>query len=371
MDDLQQARAAIDEIDAEMAALFERRMQAVGQVARYKAATGKPVFDPAREDAVIAKNTARLQDETLRGYYRSFLQQAMAVSRAYQRQLLGRDVAAYQGVEGAWSYIALRKLLPAAKPRAFATWAEVCEAVAAGDAGYGVLPFENSSAGDVSAVLDLLYAHPELAIVRMFDLPIRQDLLALPGAQLSDIRLVISHQQALAQSSAFLQSRKLPTRAWGNTADAARHVAESGDKTLAAIASAQTAELYGLEILAPGVNEDGDNTTRFLVIARADAAAPVPPAAGRRMALLFTVDHKPGKLAEVIRLIGEQGFNMENIKSRPLPHVPFEYYFYVQLVCPDTDAPARCAALCDALQNLCRTLRSLGVFETGPDETPL
>ena len=89
------------------------------------------------------------------------------------------------------------------------------------------------------------------------------------------------------------------------------------------------------------------------------------------MALLFTVDHKPGKLAEVIRLIGEQGFNMENIKSRPLPHVPFEYYFYVQLVCPDTDAPARCAALCDALQSLCRTLRSLGVFETGPDETPL
>ena len=168
-----------------------------------------------------------------------------------------------------------------------------------------------------------------------------------------------------------MQSRKLPTRAWGNTADAARHVAESGDKTLAAIASAQTAELYGLEILAPGVNEDGDNTTRFLVIARTDAAAPVPPAAGRRMALLFTVDHKPGKLAEVIRLIGEQGFNMENIKSRPLPHVPFEYYFYVQLVCPDTDAPARCAALCDALQNLCRTLRSLGVFETGPDETPL
>ena len=115
MDDLQQARAAIDEIDAEMAALFERRMQAVGQVARYKAATGKPVFDPAREDAVIAKNTARLQDETLRGYYRSFLQQAMAVSRAYQRQLLGRDVAAYQEVEGAWSHIALRKLLPAAK----------------------------------------------------------------------------------------------------------------------------------------------------------------------------------------------------------------------------------------------------------------
>ena len=108
MDQLQQARAAIDEIDAQMAALFERRMEAVGQVAQYKAATGKPVFDAAREDAVLAKNTARLQNEELRPYYRQVLQNMMAVSRSYQRKLLGRDVAAYQGVQGAWSHIPLR-----------------------------------------------------------------------------------------------------------------------------------------------------------------------------------------------------------------------------------------------------------------------
>ena len=90
------------------------------------------------------------------------------------------------------------------------------------------------------------------------------------------------------------------------------------------------------------------------------------------MALLFTVDHKPGKLADVIRIIGEKGFNMENIKSRPLPHVSFEYYFYVQLVCPDSEAPARCAALLKSLGETCRTLRSLGVFETAPaDRDPL
>ena len=321
---------------------------------------------------MLDKNTARLQDEALRPYYRRFLQQAMAVSRAYQRQLLGRDVAAYQGGQGAWSHIALCRLLPFAKARAYATWADVCDAVEAGDAQYGVLPFENSNAGDVSTVMDLLYARPGLTVARMADLPIRQDLLALPGATLAGIRTVISHQQALAQSSPFLKSHDLAARPWGNTADAARHVAESGDRTLAAIASAQTAELYGLQILVKGVNEDGDNTTRFLVVTRTDAAAPLPPAPGRRLALLFTVDHKPGKLATVIRLIGEQGFNMENIKSRPLPHVPFEYYFYVQLVCPEQGTPSRCGALLQSLEEVCRTVRLLGVFETGPaEEAPL
>ena len=111
MDQLQQARAQIDEIDAKMAALFEQRMQAVGQVAQYKARTGKQVFDPAREALVLEKNTARVQNPELQPYYREFLKKALAVSRAYQHVLIGQDVAAYQGVEGAWSHIALRQLI--------------------------------------------------------------------------------------------------------------------------------------------------------------------------------------------------------------------------------------------------------------------
>ena len=242
MDQLQQARAQIDEIDAKMAALFEQRMQAVGQVAQYKARTGKQVFDPAREALVLEKNTARVQNPELQPYYREFLKKALAVSRAYQHVLIGQDVAAYQGVEGAWSHIALRQLFPFAKAQAYSTWNEVVEAVERGDAYCGVLPFENSNAGDVSAVLDLLYAHPGLKVARMCDLPIRQDLLALPGAQLSEIKTVISHQQALAQSGPFLKLHHFATKAWGNTADAARYVAEQGDQTLAAIASAETAK---------------------------------------------------------------------------------------------------------------------------------
>lgn len=361
MDLLQQARVQIDAIDAQMAALFEQRMEAVAQVAQYKATTGKPVFDPEREAQVIAKNTARIQNEALRPYYRQFQNHAMAVSRDYQRSILARDVAAYQGVEGAWSHIALRCLFPFARIRSFDTWNDVCDAVEQGKAHYGVLPFENSNAGDVSAVLDLLYGHPGLVVTRMFDLPIRQDLLGLPGTKVEDIKTVISHPQALAQSSPYLNAHHLQSRGWGNTADAARHVAEMKDPTMAAIASAETAKIYGLEILAAGINADGDNTTRFVVVERSDKVAATKPHPGQRVSVLFTVDHKPGKLARVIELIGQMGLNMECIKSRPLPHVQFEYYFYIQLIWPE--APVDTETLWREMDAICRTVRPLGIFE--------
>lgn len=139
-----------------------------------------------------------------------------------------------------------------------------------------------------------------------------------------------------------------------NTAMAAKFVAESGDASKAAIASAETAALYGLEILVPNINTDGDNTTRFIVLSREK------PTAGNRFSLLFTVDNKPGKLAEVIQVIGASGFNMESIKSRPMPHVPFEYYFYVELV--GDAAAGETAALLRELDRTCRTVRLLGVY---------
>ncbi|HIX17357.1 MAG TPA: chorismate mutase [Candidatus Gemmiger faecavium] len=362
MELLEQARAEIDAVDAQMAELFERRMRAVAMVARSKADTGKPIFDPVRERAVIEKNTARIGDETLRPYYNRFLQQAMAVSRAYQRELLGRGTAAYQGVEGAWAHIASRRVFPFARQMACKTWADVFDAVTAGKAEFGVLPFENSTAGDVSAVLDLLYAHPDLSVCGVYDLPIRQDLLGVPGATLAGLRTVVSHQQALSQSAPFLKAHALETRVWGNTADAARYVSELGDPTVGAVASAETARLYGLQVLAQGINEDGDNTTRFVVITRT-RDEDIPVGEGQRIALLFTVDHKPGKLAQVIERIGSLGFNMESIKSRPLPHVQFEYYFYVQLICPQQAAGQSCRALLHDLEAPCRTVRLLGVFD--------
>ena len=135
---------------------------------------------------------------------------------------------------------------------------------------------------------------------------------------------------------------------------AAKFVAESGDRSKAAIASRETAALYGLEVLVPDINTDGDNTTRFLVISREK------PTRGNRFSLLFTVDNKPGKLAAVIQKIGASGFNMESIKSRPMPHMPFEYYFYAELV--GDPARAESEALLRELDRTCRTVRMLGVY---------
>ena len=354
MDTLEQARAEIDAVDAQLAALFERRMAAVLSVAQYKQAHGLPIFDAAREAVVLEKAAARIRNAALRPYYKDHVQNMMDVAKQYEAEVLGRNRAAYQGVEGAFAHIALRALFPHAEAVSCPTWDEVFDAVSRGDTAHGVVPFENSHAGDVSAVLDLCYNHSELWVVDVYDLPISQNLLVLPGTQLAQLRHVYSHQQAIAQSETFLKQFHLPATAMPNTAMAAKFVAESGDPSQAAIASAETAALYGLEVLVPSINTDGDNTTRFIVLSREK------PTVGNRFSLLFTLDNKPGKLAEVIQVIGRFGYDMESIKSRPLPHVPFDYYFYVELVGdPSAD---KTAALLRELDHTCRTVRLLGVY---------
>lgn len=354
MDTLEQARREIDEVDAQLASLFERRMHAVAAVAAYKHDHGLPIHDPAREEQVLEKAAARIEDPALRPYYLDHVRNRMAVARQYEALLLGQNRVAYQGVEGAFAHIALRNLFPHAEAVSCPTWDEVFNRVASGDAACGVVPFENSHAGDVSAVLDLCYAHPELWVVQVYDLPVRQNLLVLPGTPLSAVRQVYSHQQAISQSETFLKQMKLPCTAMDNTAMAAKFVAEGGDPSRAAIASRETAALYGLEVLVPDINTDGDNTTRFIVISREK------PTRGNRFSLLFTVDNKPGKLAAVIQKIGASGFNMESIKSRPMPHMPFEYYFYAELV--GDPARAESEALLQELDRTCRTVRMLGVY---------
>ena len=262
MDALEQARAEIDAVDTQLAALFERRMAAVLQVAEYKRAHGLPIYDAARETAVLEKAAARIQSPALRPYYKDHVQNLMDVAKQYEAVVLGQNRAAYQGVEGAFAHIALRALFPHAEAVSYPTWDEVFDAVERGDAARGVVPFENSHAGDVSAVLDLCYNHPALWVVDVYDLPISQNLLVLPGTKLDQIRSVYSHQQAIAQSETFLRQFGLPATAMANTAMAAKFVAESGDASKAAIASVETAALYGLEVLVPSINTDGDNTTR-------------------------------------------------------------------------------------------------------------
>ena len=264
MDALEQARAEIDAVDTQLAALFERRMAAVLQVAEYKRAHGLPIYDAARETAVLEKAAARIQSPALRPYYKDHVQNLMDVAKQYEAVVLGQNRAAYQGVEGAFAHIALRALFPHAEAVSYPTWDEVFDAVERGDAARGVVPFENSHAGDVSAVLDLCYNHPALWVVDVYDLPISQNLLVLPGTKLDQIRSVYSHQQAIAQSETFLRQFGLPATAMANTAMAAKFVAESGDASKAAIASVETAALYGLEVLVHiGINTVSLNGAGF------------------------------------------------------------------------------------------------------------
>ena len=285
----------------------------------------------------------------------------MSISRAYQRARLGRDTAAYQGVPGAWSHIALRRLFPFARETACTTWGEVFDAVQNGDAQFGVLPFETPTRAMSPPCSTCCTPTPILSLPGCATCRSGRTCWACRARRWRRSGPSSATRRRWPRAALFVQQHGFKTSTWGNTADAARHVAELNDPSVAAIASAETAGLYGLQILSAGINADGDNTTRFIVIERA-AAAPAMTGEGQRLALLFTARHKPGQLAAALDQIGARGFNMECIKSRPLPHVPFEYYFYVQIVCPAGSTGAGCQTLLDTLTSVCSTLRLLGAF---------
>lgn len=353
MQDLQHLRTQIDKIDREMAALFEERMGVAAHVAEYKKQNGLPVLDASREDAVLQRNAAYIKNPGLTEYYTDFQRYVMALSRQFQMEALGKNRVAYQGAEGAFTYQAARHFYPHAELTGCATFAHVFEAVENGDAAWGVVPFENSTTGDVSGVLDLCYAH-NCYITAMLDLGITQNLLGLPGATLAGITTVYSHEQALQQSRRFLQSLGAQQMPYANTALAARFVAEQGDPHLAAVASLEAAELYGLVPLAQNIASEDTNTTRFIVLSKQ------PPSGGDRFSLLVTVENGVGRLASVIAAIAEQGFDMENIKSRPMPHRPWEYYFYIELVgAPDSGEAKK---LLQKIGEVCLSVRMLGIY---------
>ena len=351
-DTLEKARLAIDEIDRELGRLFAARMEQAALVAAYKAGQGLPVLDTGREQAVIDRNLARLpSDSPIRPYYSDFLKHNMALSRSYQAALLGRDTVAYQGAPGAFAHLALLRLFPHAKALPLPAWEDVFRAVEKGDAAWGVLPFENSHVGDVSEVLDLCLAHPACYIHHMYDLPVSQNLLGLPGATLAGIRRVASHPQALRQCADFLNRHGLKPEPQANTALAAQYVSQAADPSLGAIASKETAALYGLDVLCANISQEPDNTTRFIGISREK------PTRGNRFCLLFTVRHEAGRLAKAVEAVSRLGYNMEAIKSRPLPHTAWAYYFYAELVGEPTEA------LFAALESQCSMVRLLGRYE--------
>ena len=354
---LEEARKIINDVDAKMAELFIERMRAAEMVYEHKKEFGLPILDEAREAAVIEKNSARIEDEVLKGYYMDYLKKLMEVSKAYQYRLQSGLKVAYSGVEGAFAHIAAGRIFPESSPVSYRDFKSAYESVVSGESDVAVLPIENSYAGEVGQTMDLIFAGG-LFINGIYELEIHQNLLGLAEATVEDIKKVISHPQALGQCHDYIKFRGFDAEEASNTAVAAKMVAKTNDKTLGAIASAETAELYGLKVLEANVNKSGENTTRFVVLSKVKAVS----SSLSNSVLMFTVKNEAGSLAGAISIIGKYGYNMTALRSRPLKKHSWQYYFYVEIGgSTDTEDGKK---MMEELSHVCDKLKVAGTFAT-------
>lgn len=357
--ELDAAREEIKEADRAIAELFERRMRAVKAVAAYKKEHGLPVYDRAQEDRVIARNSVFVTDAVIRDYYVKFIEDTMAISRAYQHRLLEGMNVAYTGVEGAFAYIAAKKIFPDGNIVSFSSFEGAYDAVDRGECNAAVLPIENSYAGEVGTVLDLMYSG-RLHVTGIYSLPVTQNLLGVCGASISDIKTVVSHPQALSQCEKYIKKNGWKAVSASNTAVAAREVAEANDKSVAAIASLETAKLYGLDVLESDINESAVNTTRFAVFSKSENTSRNKK--DSKFILVFTTKHTAGALSRAINVIGEAGFNMLSIHSRPVKEAAWQYCFYIEAEGDETSEAGK--KMLGELGCVCEKLKVVGHYST-------
>ncbi len=355
---LDDARMIINEVDREMAELFEKRMEAALMVAEHKKANGLPITDKDREEALIRRNSEFIKNDEIREYYVRFLNANMAESKMYQSRYIEGMKVAYCGTEGAFAHIATGKIFPTARKIAYGNFASAYQAVVLGECDAAVLPVENSYNGEVGQVTDLMFSG-SLFVNGMHELAVTQDLVALPDSTLSDIKEVVSHPQALGQCQDYIRSHGFSEREYTNTALAAKFVSELGDKSIAAIASAEAAEIFGLRVLESNINASANNTTRFAVFSRSENKHATSEM-GVHTILVFTVRNEAGALAKAIEVIGKHGFNMRTLRSRPMKELLWQYYFYVEAE-GNTDTPEG-AEMMRELGKYCDKLKSVGTY---------
>jgi len=355
--DLMECRNKLDVIDREIVRLFEERMQVCGDVAEYKIATGKAVYDAERERQKIAAVQEMAGSEFNQTAVKEIFSQLMAISRKYQYGLLAahgkteslgfeevEDLkkdgirVVFQGVEGAYCLTAVRTDFGA---RVDAYHVPIFEdtigEVEEGRADYAVLPIENSTAGFVIDNYDLLAKYQNYIVGEVY-IPISHMLLGRPDAELSDVKTIYSHPQALMQCTEYLDLHKEWNRiSVLNTAVAAKKVMEEGDKSQAAIASRVAGELYGLKELAEGINNEKCNTTRFIVLSK----KPVYEKRASKISIMFEIPHVSGSLYNILGNFIFNGVNMIMIESRPIPEKTFEYRFFVDFEGNLSDASVR------------------------------
>ena len=352
---LEEARKIINEVDSQMAELFVKRMRAAEMVFEYKKEFGLPILDQKRENAVIEKNTALIEDNVIKEYYIDYIKNLMSVSRAYQYRMQSGLKVAYSGVEGAFAHIAAGRIFPDSNRISCRDFKSAYDSVVSGECDIAVLPIENSYAGEVGQTIDLIFSG-ELFINGIYELEIHQNLLGVPGATVNDIKKVTSHPQALSQCHDYIKLRGFDTEEANNTAIAAKTVAEMKDKSLGAIASVETAEIYGLKVLEANINKSGENTTRFAVLSKVCAVS----ASLSNSVLMFTVKNEAGSLANALSIIGKYGYNMTALRSRPLKKHSWQYYFYIEI--DGTTNTEKGKKMLSELSKECDELKVAGTF---------
>ncbi len=326
MTDLDKARQIINEVDSKMCELFEKRMDAVRLVAKYKKEHGLPIENSTREDEVIERNVKNITCDDYKPYYTSYIRNNMELAKSFQHRLLDGMRVAFSGVKGAFADIVAKKIFPDANRIAYPDFKAAYRAVEAGECDVVLLPIENSYNGDVGQVMDLAF-FGNLYINGIYEAEIVQNLLALKGADMESIKTVISHPQALGQCASFIEKHGFEQIEAENTAIAAKEVARSGRLDIAAIASDDAAERFGLVNLRPHINESSSNTTRFAVFSLSQK---LPEPSDEHFVILFTVNNTAGSLGRAISVIGEHGFNLLSLKSRPTKDHIWSYYFYAE-----------------------------------------
>ncbi len=349
--DLNKVRENIDVIDDEIAQLYAKRMNLVKQVLEAKKQSGKAVNDPDRERNILLRVTDMV-DEDIQVYLKRVFETMFETSKAYQtmnaeyKSEIGEKIkdalnkgeinfpakakVACQGVAGAYSGIAADRLFELADITYFKNFDGVFQAVEKGFCKYGVLPIENSSAGSVNQVYDLMKAH-KFYIVKSLRVSINHNLIVNKDTSAKDIKEIFSHEQALTQCKKYLE--KFPfakITACPNTAVAAKMLAESGRKDAAAISSRECADLYGLKLLETNIQDSDNNYTRFILIAKDMEFY----AGANKISIMTTLpQNAPGSLNKLLAKFSNLGINLTKLESRPIVGSGFEFMFYFDFEC--------------------------------------
>lgn len=370
--ELEKLRRALHRLDAKLLQLLRQRLELASRVALTKKEALLALRDEVREREILTRVESLAQELGLdptscREIFREVL--AMSI-RAQEAVLLGPNPSppanahrcCFQGSPWAYSHLAARKFFGTRSLHmefvGLPTFAACVTTVEAKEAGWAVLPIENTTAGSINETYDLL-RHTALRIVGEEILQVDHCLLALPGATVTGLRRILSHPQALAQCRAFLSTLgHVSLEAFVDTAEAAREVAQRGDPTVAALASAEAGQAYGLVVLASSVADQAENWTRFVVVSGQER---IPePGIPSKTSLIFTVPHREGALAHCLNILANRGCNLTKLESRPVPSRPWEYMFYVDFM--GSVAEPRVVEALAELQRFCPSLKVLGSY---------